>query len=32
MLFIEDPQCSTCKKAKKWLDEQHDAYASFTAP
>lgn len=20
-LFIEYPQCSTCKKAKKWLDE-----------
>ena len=22
MLFIEYPKCSTCKKAKKWLDEQ----------
>jgi arsenate reductase len=21
MLFIEYPKCSTCKKAKKWLDE-----------
>ncbi len=23
MLFIEYPKCSTCKRAKKWLDE-HD--------
>lgn len=22
MLFIEYPTCTTCKKAKKWLDEQ----------
>ena len=22
MLFIEYPPCSTCQKAKKWLDEQ----------
>lgn len=22
MLFIEYPQCSTCQKAKKWLDAQ----------
>lgn len=21
MLFIEYPKCSTCRKAKKWLDE-----------
>ena len=21
MLFIQDPPCSTCQKAKKWLDE-----------
>ena len=21
MLFVEYPKCSTCKKAKKWLDE-----------
>lgn len=21
VLFIEDPKCSTCRKAKKWLDE-----------
>lgn len=23
MLFICYPKCSTCKKAKKWLDEHH---------
>ncbi len=23
MLFVEYPRCSTCRKAKKWLDE-HD--------
>ena len=22
MLFLEYPKCSTCKKAKKWLEEQ----------
>lgn len=22
MLFVEYPKCTTCKKAKKWLDEQ----------
>ena len=22
ILFLEYPKCSTCKKAKKWLDEQ----------
>ena len=22
VLFVEYPTCSTCKKAKKWLDEQ----------
>ena len=21
MLFVEHPKCSTCKKAKKWLDD-----------
>ena len=21
MLFVEYPKCSTCQKAKKWLDE-----------
>lgn len=23
MLFIEYPKCSTCRKAKKWLEENH---------
>lgn len=26
MLFIEYPKCSTCQKAKKWLDEHHVEY------
>ncbi|MDI9517746.1 MAG: arsenate reductase family protein [Bacillota bacterium] len=26
MLFICYPKCSTCKKAKKWLDEQNILY------
>ena len=26
MLFIYYPKCSTCKKAKKWLDEQGISY------
>lgn len=26
MLFLEYPKCSTCKKAKKWLDEEGVAY------
>ena len=26
MLFICYPKCSTCKKAKKWLDEQGVSY------
>ena len=26
MLFLEYPKCSTCKKAKKWLDEHQIAY------
>lgn len=26
MLFIEYPKCSTCKKAKNWLDAQNVAY------
>ncbi len=26
MLFIEYPKCSTCKKAKKWLDEKNIKY------
>ena len=25
-LFIEYPKCSTCKKAKKWLDERKVTY------
>ena len=26
MLFIHYPKCSTCQKAKKWLDEHQIAY------
>ncbi len=26
MLFVEYPKCSTCKKAKKWLDSHGIAY------
>lgn len=26
MLFIEYPKCSTCQKAKKWLDEHNMDY------
>lgn len=26
MLFLEYPKCSTCKKAKKWLDEHEIKY------
>ena len=26
MLFLEYPACSTCKKAKKWLDEHGISY------
>ena len=26
MLFIQYPKCTTCKKAKKWLDEKKIAY------
>ena len=26
MLFIEYPKCTTCKKAKKWLDENKIEY------
>ncbi|MDI9489366.1 MAG: arsenate reductase family protein [Bacillota bacterium] len=28
MLFIEYPKCSTCKKAKKWLDENKIEYTN----
>lgn len=27
ILFLEYPKCSTCKKAKKWLDERSAEYA-----
>lgn len=26
MLFLEYPKCTTCKKAKKWLDEANVVY------
>lgn len=26
MLFVESPKCSTCKKAKAWLDEHNLDY------
>ena len=26
MLFLEYPKCSTCQKAKKWLDDHGIAY------
>ena len=26
MLFLEYPKCTTCKKAKKWLDYHHISY------
>ena len=26
MLFLEYPPCSTCQKAKKWLDENNVSY------
>lgn len=26
MLFVEYPKCSTCKKAKKWLDDNKLVY------
>lgn len=28
MLFLEYPPCSTCKKAKKWLDEHGISYTA----
>jgi arsenate reductase len=28
MLFVEYPKCSTCKKAKKWLDDNGLAYTN----
>lgn len=26
MLFLEYPRCTTCRRAKKWLDEKQVAY------
>ena len=26
VLFVEYPACTTCKKAKKWLDERQVSY------
>ena len=26
MIFLEYPKCTTCKKAKKWLDDHGVAY------
>ena len=26
MLFLEYPKCSTCQKAKKWLEEHQVAF------
>ena len=28
ILFLEYPPCSTCQKAKRWLDEHHVSYSS----
>ena len=28
VLFLEYPKCSTCQKAKKWLDENGVAYTA----
>ena len=28
MIFLEYPKCTTCKKAKKWLDDHGVAYES----
>ncbi len=28
MLFVNYPKCSTCRKAKKWLDEHNIEYES----
>ena len=29
MLFLEYPKCSTCQKAKKWLDDHGIAYEAW---
>ena len=26
MLFVEYPKCTTCKKAKKWLEDQNISF------
>ncbi len=28
MLFLQYPKCSTCQKAKKWLDQNHIDYVN----
>ena len=28
MLFLQYPKCSTCQKAKKWLDDHNEAYTA----
>ncbi|MCH5255503.1 MAG: arsenate reductase family protein [Lachnospiraceae bacterium] len=28
MLFLQYPKCTTCQKAKKWLDEHHITYTN----
>ena len=28
MLFLEYPPCTTCKKARKWLEEHHVAFTA----
>lgn len=28
LLFVEYPKCSTCQKAKKWLEEEHADFQS----
>ena len=29
MLFLHYPKCSTCQKAKKWLDTNHISYVQL---
>ena len=29
MLFLYYPKCSTCQKAKKWLDANHKAHPEY---
>ena len=28
ILFVEYPKCTTCQKAKKWLEDRHITYVS----